>query len=102
MLSLYRKLEKIKAGNAAGKEAQNKVEAKLEKGIRLNRIDSQGRRFGVKDGVRRLEIAKNAIAYPDLISGIMALLPKTRHKQADQLRKKLSKPYKYSSFSRAE
>ncbi len=68
----------------------------------MNRRDSHGRRYGIKGGIRRLEIEKNGISFPDLICAIMDLVPKTKHKKVAELRRKLGKPYTYSSYSRAE
>lgn len=99
---LYTQLERIKGRIAAGQEDKIKVEAQLSKQIPLNRHDSHGRRYGIKGGIRRLEIEKNGVSYPDLLSAIMALIPKTKHKKVEQLRRKLSKPYTYSTYSRAE
>ncbi|MBA7608323.1 hypothetical protein ES703_15500 [subsurface metagenome] len=100
--ALYSQLERIKGRIAAGQEDKNKVEAQLSKKISLNRRDSHGRRYGIKDGIRRLEIAKNGVSYPDLISAIMDLVPKTKHKKVAELRRKLGKPYTYSSYLKTE
>ncbi|MBA7477122.1 hypothetical protein ES707_12520 [subsurface metagenome] len=100
--SLYSHLERIKGRIAADQEEKIKVEAQLSKQIPLNRRDSNRRRYGITSGIKRLEIAKNGISYPDLICAIMALIPKTRHKKVDQLRVKASKPFKYSTYTRVE
>ena len=101
-LALYNQLERTKAKMAATKEEKEKLEGQLAKRVRLSRTDTQGRRFGIKDGVRRLEIEKNGISFPDLITAIMDLVPKTRHASVAVLRRKLSKPYRYSIFSRSD
>lgn len=100
--AIYNQLELGKAKMIATKEENKKLEAQLAKRIRLSRTDTQGRRFGIKDGVKRLEIEKNGLSFPDFITAITDLVPQTRHKKIEQIRRKLGKPYKYSSYSRAE
>ncbi|MBA7661878.1 hypothetical protein ES703_69898 [subsurface metagenome] len=103
MLSIYRKLESIKAKMAAAKEEQHTLEGQLTKGIRLTRIDAQGRRYGIKDGVRRLQVTKISYSFPEIIETIVRqLVPKTKGKRAEEIRKKLARSYTYSTFSRGE